>query len=1236
MSYKTKIYPYEEVYQKTLDYFKGDEVATNVWITKYCLKDLTDNGDAIYYESNPDDMFHRLAKETYRAGLKYKNPMTEDEIYNLIKEFKYILFQGRPMAGIGSEMPVSISNCFVVGKPGQDSYGTIAYIDQAIMQISKRGGGVGTDLSDYRPSGAKTNNAALSSSGPVDICANRFSNTIREVGQSGRRGALLMSMDITHPEAEKFIDAKMEEGKITGANISVKIYDKWMKEALGDGYEKDPEKYRLWKKIVHNATKRAEPGVLFWDRILEESVADCYEKYGFKTLTTNPCFPKSEYILTKNGYVKFGDLFEKQCKNEVYTDNRVSYIETNTTETPDQWHIDENASGTSLRLGSEVFETKKNAEICELVFKNGSKLRCTPDHHIATINRGMVEAQYLTTDDEILVGTNSFNGSIANRMPAERMEILAFICGLIMGDGTYRLSGKNEIADFIFTGDDAERMKNIVLSLIDKVYNENDAYSKFQKYRLIINEDNKLSVYSPYIAKVLNDHGYNNSTKHVVPEFILNNACTDIGKFFLSGLMYCKGNPYATLDNRIVIELNLNKVDLLRQVQMIFNANGFTSTIEYNKKKYKLVISDLQTKDYQYVIGFAGDQNRENKFTIFSNPYKVKNTTNLVSYTLLEEHEDVYCIKEPVTRSIIVNGITTRRCGEITLSNLDSCRLMALNLYSYVKKPFTSEAYFDYNLFASHARKIVKIMDNMIDLEIEQIERIINKVENDPEDDEVKAIELNLWKKVKEVAILGRRSGIGITAEGDMLAAMGYKYGTPTATAFAAHIQQLLALNVYIGSCDLVQIDGRPAFGCYDYELEKNNPFINRLADKDSTVYGKDIILPYIEEYIEKYKKGRRNIALLTIAPTGSLSCATQTTSGVEPLFMAKYTRRRKIDKDSGITPDFIDKTGDYFINFNILHNKFIVWYSVYKGITFEEAKKELEVMKDHDFDMIYKNSPYYGATAMDCKWQEKVKMQGDIQKYVDHSISTTINLPRGTSEDIVDELYQTAWRSGCKGCTIYVDGSLDGVLINNETEKKKNCNCNDFLEKDAPKRPKSLPCKIVRFTNNKEKWIAAVGLFEGRPYEIFTGLLDKMNIPNGIEDATIVRNKVETQVLNYETGEYETKMVSRYDLVYTSENETKSVEGLSTVFNKEYWNYGKLVSGLLRHGMPIQYVIKVISSLDFKDDGINSWKNGVIRALKKFTKDGETDEICPECGDKLWRESGCVVCKSCGWSKCG
>lgn len=852
-------YSYNDVYNSTLEYFNGDELATNVWITKYCNTKLDDNGNIMYLEKNPNDMFCRISKEIARAGMKYNNPFSVDEVFDLIKDYKYILFAGRPMAGIGVDDTVSISNCFVVGKPGQDSYGTIATVDQEIMQLSKRGGGVGTDLSDYRPNGSKVHNAAKTSSGPVEICATRFSNTIREVGQNGRRGALMLSMSVEHPSSEEFIDAKMEEGKITGANISIKLFDEWLKSALGIGCEKDVKKNKLWKKIIHNATTKAEPGILYWDTIIRESVADCYKEFGYETTSTNPC-------------------------------------------------------------------------------------------------------------------------------------------------------------------------------------------------------------------------------------------------------------------------------------------------------------------------------------------------------------------------------------GELPLCPEDSCRLMALNLYSYVENPFTKEAYFNYEKFIDHSKKIMKIMDNMIDLELEKIDNILAKIETDPEDDDIKMVEKNLWTRIRNKCSNGRRSGIGITAMGDMLAALGIKYGTKEATEFCTDLHRIMATSIYIESFDLVQRDKRPSFKHNDYDLEKNNPFLNRLANESVKLNEAGTFINSLsKEFKEKWinNKGRRNIACLTIAPTGSLSTQTQTTSGIEPVFMIFYRRRRKIDKNSGIKPDFIDKTGDAFIEFNVVHHKFIEWYSVKNNMSFNEAKSYLEKLSDKEINSIITESPYYNATAMDCDWHERVNMQGNIQKYIDHSISVTVNLPKGTSEETVEDVYRTAWLSGCKGCTIYVDGSRDGVLIN-KTDKK-NCGCNDFIESNSPKRPKKLPCKIIRFTNKGVKWIAAVGLYEGKPYEIFTGLNEKLNIPSNIENGFIVRNKVAKEVFNEDTNMTEIVKVSRYDIEYTINGENKTILGLSTVFNEEFWNYGKLISGLLRHGMPVNYVVKVISNLDFKNDGINSWKMGVIRALKTFTKDEDLHEPCPKCGGRLRRESGCIQCIDCG-----
>ena len=1259
-----KSYNYNDVYKQTLEYFKGDELATNVWISKYCLKEVpneTKPGEHVgldkilYYELSPKDMFNRLTSELYRTGLKYNNPLTYDEIYELLNDFKYVVPQGRPMAGIGNDNDItSISNCFVVSYPNQDSYGTICRVDQEIAQISKRGGGVGTDLSSYRPSNSKVKNAAMTTTGPVEICANRYSATIREVGQCGRRGALMLSMDIDHKDAENFIDAKMEDGKITGANISVKIKNDWLNSFI-DNENPNKENERLWNKIIHNAWAKAEPGVLFWDTIINESVPDCYSDFGFKTLSTNPCFPGSEYLLTEKGYVKFNDLYKKGEENIVLTDNRVSYIPETENERPDNWKIDNSKTGTSFRNASHVFLTKKNAEILELKFSNGIRLKCTPDHHIATSDRGMIEAKDLTLDDKILISIPEMNESIVGKLPTSKDEIISFIIGLITGDGTFSKSKKSVMIDF--WGEDKERMLNITLKLIDELYLmvgelKNSKNVNLSKYYISKSEkNNKVRIQSSWLFKVLKDqYSFSYENKFEIPEFIINNSRTSIGKFYLAGFYYCDGSIQKTRLNEYSVRLSQSNENLLRQVQLVLGSNGILSSCYKRRDEHKKLLSDGKGGKKLYnckaqfelisngdnviafieKIGFFGDLKKENKFTGRGRNHKINQYTRLVSITKCE-NEDVYCIKEPITRSIIVNGCTTRRCGEIPLSNKDSCRLMLLNLYSYVKNPFSDEAVFDYKLLRDHSRKIMKIMDNMIDLEIEKIDKIIEKIESDPEDESTKKIELDLWKEIKRIGESGRRSGIGVTAEGDMLAALGFKYGTPQATEFAASIHKLISTNVYIGSCDLVQKDERLKFECFNWELEKNNPFINRLIssnDEDSL------------ELREKIVKGRRNIACLTIPPAGSTSIMTQTTSGVEPLFMPYYSRKRKIDKNPNIKPDFIDGTGDWFQTYFVIHHKFVVWYANTRNLSIEESNNILSTMKIDELNSLFEKSPYFGATSRDVDWVEKVKMQGAIQKWIDHSISATTNIPSDTSEDIVKQIYETSWRCGCKGMTIYRDGCRDGVLnVANENKNNEPTKHNESTKDnvDFPeKRPKSIQGKVVRFNNSGEKWVSVVGIINNKPYEIFTGLLDKLNIPQYVEDGFIIKNKEIKLVIDDNGNEIE-KLTSRYDFQYKNKNgEIVTSIGLSEIFNEEYWNYAKLISATLRNNMPIEYVVKMISSLNLRTQSINSWKNGVTRTLKKFIKDGTSvGEKCPECGGNLIRISGCVSCQDCAWSKC-
>ncbi|MDA3909841.1 MAG: adenosylcobalamin-dependent ribonucleoside-diphosphate reductase [Bacteroidales bacterium] len=841
---KTKSYTDEEAYNASLEYFKGDTLAARVWINKYALKD----SDGKLYELTPDDMHRRLAKEIFRVENKYDNPMAEEHIYQLLKDFKYIVPQGGPMSGIGNDRQiVSLSNCFVIGNEDRsDSYGGILKIDQEQVQLMKRRGGVGHDLSHLRPQGSPVKNSALTSTGIVPFME-RYSNTTREVAQDGRRGALMLSVSVKHPDAGDFIDAKMESGKVTGANVSVKIHDDFMR-ALNNNqtyvqrfpidsnqprYQKEIDPKDLWKKVIHNAWKSAEPGVLFWDTIINESVPDCYADLGFETVSTNPC-------------------------------------------------------------------------------------------------------------------------------------------------------------------------------------------------------------------------------------------------------------------------------------------------------------------------------------------------------------------------------------GEIPLCPYDSCRLLAVNLYSYVENPFSENARFNMEKFKDHVQAAQRIMDNIIDLEIEKIDGILAKIASDPEDYEVKRTEKNLWEKIKKKAIQGRRTGVGITAEGDMLAAMGLRYGTEDATNFSEEIHKNIAIEAYRSSIKMAKERG--AFQIYDPTREKDNPFINRLKEQD----------PEMIEDMEKW--GRRNISLLTIAPTGTTSLMTQTTSGVEPVFMPVYRRRRKVNpNDPNVRVDFVDEIGDKWEEYVVFHSKFATWLKV-NGYNPDEVRN----MEENEVNKLVAKSPYYKASSNDVDWLNKVRMQGKIQKWVDHSISVTINLPESTEESLVDDLYREAWKVGCKGVTVYRDGSRDGVLISNSKKKDE--------PHIAHKRPKVLEADIVRFQNNKERWIAFVGLMDDRPYEIFTGRQeeDVLMVPSTVEKGKIIKNRDEN-------GN------SRYDFQYKNKyGYSTTFEGLSHQFDAEYWNYAKLISSVLRHGMPIDKATELVSSLKLDSESINTWKNGVERALKRYIPNGtqasKKGTKCPECDetDSLIYQDGCVICTECGYSKCG
>ena len=865
---ENKKYSFDEAFEASLRYFGGDELAARVWVNKYAMKDSFGN----IYEKSPEDMHWRIANEVARMEQKYKNPISAQEIFGLLDHFRYIIPAGSPMTGIGNDYQIaSLSNCFVIGLDGDaDSYGAILRIDEEQVQLMKRRGGVGHDLSHVRPKGSPVNNSALTSTGLVPFME-RYSNSTREVAQDGRRGALMLSVSIKHPDAEAFVDAKMEEGKVTGANVSVKITDSFMEAAVNDRpfvqqfpidaerpvYKKEISARKLWEKIVHNAWKSAEPGVLFWDTIIRESLPDCYADLGFRTVSTNPC-------------------------------------------------------------------------------------------------------------------------------------------------------------------------------------------------------------------------------------------------------------------------------------------------------------------------------------------------------------------------------------GEIPLCPYDSCRLLSINLYSYVKNPFTEEATFDFDLFRKHALLAQRLMDDIVDLEMEKIDRIMEKIKSDPQNDEVKHAEYHLWEKIKEKSGKGRRTGVGITAEGDMIAAMGLRYGTEEATKFAVEVHKTLALSAYRSSVTMAQERG--AFSIFEAERERNNPFVLRIKEADPQLYS------------DMMKYGRRNIACLTIAPTGTTSLMTQTTSGIEPVFLPVYTRRRKVNpNDTDVHVDYVDEVGDSFEEYIVYHKKFLEWMEI-NGLDTTKKYTQAEI------NDLVKRSPYYKATANDVDWLMKVRMQGAIQKWVDHSISVTVNLPNNVDEALVNKLYVEAWRSGCKGCTIYRDGSRSGVMISvsKKDKKKKNDNgretsqdsdLNSSEEKHehvctppqvVEERPQVLDCDVVRFQNNKEKWVAFVGLLDGYPYEIFTGLQDDdegIVLPKSVTKGKIIKQT-------------NADGTHRYDFQFENKRGYKTtVEGLSEKFNPEYWNYAKLISGVLRYRMPIDHVIHLVGSLQLKDESINTWKNGVERALKKYVTDGTTvsGQTCPICGQEtLVYQEGCLICTNCGASRCG
>ena len=1285
-----RTYNYNEVFDSTLKYFNGDELATNVWITKYAKSELLEDGTTIYYEKTPDDMFHRIASEISRAGMKYSNPLSEEDVYELIKDYKYILFAGRPMAGIGVDDAVSISNCFVVGRPGQDSYGTIATIDQEIMQLSKRGGGcVWEDTS-----------VIVKDRGIVPIKDVNVGEYILSFNTVNHKDEWKLIKDKYYTDVKLEDQIEVEYSNGTRLKTSKRHPILYLSKE-GYGYKSFNEGYSIGStnKVVTNSEfdySHNENDNIAWlighhigdgtigstnskhknrIRIIGDNkeVIEKYAEIISKITGSNSTVKEStqkrykakvwEYSSKNDNNHKFIELIDNQVGLKTYTCFIPKIIKDNNLYVPfiaglidADGSVDKRKGSIELSICSKILIK----DISEYLSFNGQPYHITVKkskrnnekeiYRLIIPNRApIVKAirEYLVHPKKIErlnIVSNKLHSKVIELTNNEIAKIEKFNGANIVDVKVRKLFYNNR-------ANCRKRNGKMAVPGLQLCYNL--GIFTFEEYNEIISRVNTINIIDDNSQK-LNyiDIEVEDNNNYYAGEYgfvNIHNCGTDLSDFRAAGSKVhnaarTSSGPVeicATRFSNTIREVGQNGRRGALMLSMDITHPSAEEFMDAKMEDGKITGANISMKLYddwmKSALGIDCEMDKEKnrlwKKIIHNATTKAEPGVLFWDTILRESPADCYS-------DFGFKTISTNPCGEIPLAAGDACRLMSLNLYSYVDYPFTSDARFNFEKFINHAKLSIKLMDNMIDLENEKIDKILAKIETDPEDDDIKAIEKNLWNRVKRMNNFGRRSGIGFTALGDMLAALGLKYGTSEATHFVEYVQKVMATAIYIGSCDLVQVDGRPAFGCFDYELEKNNLFLNRLTMPSEFLMEYNPANDYANILAAEFEKkwtnnlGRRNIALLTCAPAGSLSTQSQTTSGLEPVFMISYRRRRKIDKNSGIKPDFIDKTGDAFIEFNVVHHKFIEWYCRYANLSFVDAKHILEHVSEEELKEIIKKSPYYKATAMDCDWHERIKMQAALQKYVDHSLSVTCNLPKGTTEAVVEDVYRTAWESGCKGCTIYVDGSRDGVLINKDEKKK--CECNEFIETNTPKRPKKLPCKIIKFSNKGVKWIAAVGLYEGKPYEIFTGLAEKLNIPNGVDSGFIIRNKVPKEIVNEDTGMKEQIKVSRYDIEFNLNGESKIIEGLSSIFNEEYWNYGKLISGLLRHGMPVNYVVKVITSMDFKNDGINSWKSGVIRALKTFMKDEDLHEPCPNCGGHLRRESGCIQCTDCGWSKCG
>ncbi|MFA5528242.1 MAG: HNH endonuclease [Peptostreptococcales bacterium] len=1340
----------ENVFKSTLEYFNGDELATDVWIRKYCLKDENN-----LYELNPDQMHRRLAKELARIESKYPNPLSEEEIYETLKNFTRVVLQGSPMSGIGNDFQiVSLSNCFVIGNENKsDSYGGIMKLDQEMVQLQKRRGGVGLDLSFIRPTGSPVKNSAITSTGVVPFME-RYSNSTKEVAQDGRRGALMESISIKHPDAEKFIDAKLTEGKVTGANVSIKLHDDFMRTALNDnnndylqnypidlenvsldqidkydeiitvtnneddsvGYIKKIDAKRIWNKIIHNAWKSAEPGILFWDKIIGESIPDCYNEFGFGTTSTNPCIVGETLVAVADGRgsVSIKELAEEGKDVDVYCFDTNGKIAIRRMRNPRITGYDSDVYKITLDDGNTITATSnhkfrlKSGKYVELKdLKNGDSLdvltKVTKGLHdvfedsnsksqdyywlynshnkkhlsehrlIAEHNLGSIKGKVIHHID-----FNGLNNSPDNLQLMKKTEHDKYHGELKTGENNPIFNVINDEIKF------ESWKKNLSIACKGKLNGNSKNISnedllhigiEFSKslgrrfstkeWKLLATKLNLPQVFTNYRKTVLGSikdfslkcAEYNNFKNNNIDTRLLETQIKMINMGYntkIDGNNIMVEKKCETCGNLFWIEHDRREISFCSHECALMHINTSSLISEkrndgrmnyFNERSSKIKNEQLST-----YTKLKFELNRKpylNEWELECKKNNIPHRLNNKSKTMFKNYKEVvqegelfnhritnieYCGKSDVYNGTVddfhnffIGGyektnefnkpnylfVNSLQCGEIPLCPYDSCRLTVVNLYGYVVNPFTENAYFDWDLFKKDVIKAQRYMDDIIDLEIEKIDKIIEKIDSDPEDEFIKIYEKNLWNKIKEMAIKGRRTGLGITAEGDMLAALGLIYGTDEGNDFSVEVHKTLKLEAYRSS--VIMAKERGAFPVYNSELEDNNPFINRIKNEDIDLY------TMMQEY------GRRNIALLTIAPTGTTSLMTQTTSGIEPVFLPAYMRRRKINpQEKNMRVDFVDPEGQSWMEYPVFHHKFETWLKT-KGYNIEEVKN----MTKTQLDEIVKISPYYKATSNDVDWVKKVEMQGRIQEHVDHSISVTVNLPKDTTEETVSKVYETGWRSGCKGLTIYRDGCRSGVLISNKSDDKKNVE--NFSDNHAPKRPKRLKGEIHRFQNNLEKWIAVVGIKDGRPYELFTGRLQNglSELPISIKECEVVK-----KVSIDENG----KKLKQYNIEYVDVNGNKQVyEGINKTFNPEFWNYGKLISGILRHGMPLVKALELIESLSFSEEHINSWKNGVIRVIKRYIKDGEKSKgECPVCGGEDFEfKEGCLMCTGCSWSKC-